>query len=65
MASPLREWVADERGHDLIEYMLLASFLAIAGWLGMQALGTNMNNSYRIWDSNAQWLWEPPPPTTP
>jgi Flp pilus assembly pilin Flp len=58
-AGRFREWLADENGADLIEYMLLASFLAIAGWIGMQVLGTNMNNSYRIWDYNAQQLWEP------
>jgi Flp pilus assembly pilin Flp len=58
----LRRWLADEDGQDLVEYMLLASFIAIAGWLGMQALGTNMNTTYRSWDGATQEIWEVPDP---
>ena len=36
MADHLRRWLSDEGGQDLIEYMLLASFVAITGYLGMQ-----------------------------
>ena len=61
-AQMLLQSLKDESGQDLIEYMLLSTFMAIAGWMGMQALGINMNNSYRIWDYNAQQLWEPPNP---
>ena len=68
LAVPLHRWVgavrsgisrllADESGVDLIEYMLLATFLAIAGMLGIQVLGTAMNNSYESWDSATQGAW--------
>jgi len=42
--------------------MLLAAFVAVVGWLGIQALGTNMNNAYRSWDSLTQDIWEPNDP---
>jgi Flp pilus assembly pilin Flp len=58
MDSRLLRLFADESGVDLIEYMLLATFLAIAGVLGIQVLGTAMNNSYQIWDSATQDAWE-------
>lgn len=58
MGSGLRRWLADDSGVDLIEYMLLATFVAIAGWLGMQLIGTAMNSSYRSWDSATQDAWE-------
>ena len=64
MGSRLRRWLADESGHDLVEYMLLATFVAIVGWLGMQAIGIEMNNSYRSWDLGSQNIWEVPPPVT-
>jgi Flp pilus assembly pilin Flp len=58
MSNRLRHWFADESGVDLIEYMLLATFLAIAGWLGIQVLGNAMNTSYQSWDSATQGAWE-------
>ena len=63
MRNRLRHWLANERGVDLIEYMLLASFVAIVGLLGMQYIGSNMNTSYRSWDSATQGAWEMLPPT--
>jgi Flp pilus assembly pilin Flp len=76
MAVPLLRWVgavrsgisrliADESGVDLIEYMLLATFLAIAGMLGIQVLGTAMNSSYQSWDDATQDAWETPEPIGP
>jgi len=64
MGNRLRRWLSDESGVDLIEYMLLATFVAIVGWLGMQVIGFEMNNSYRSWDTNTQFIWEVPPPVT-
>ena len=55
-------WRTSDVGADLIEYMLLASVVALVGWLGMQAIGVNMNSSYRSWDSATQNIWEPQPP---
>ena len=55
-------WRTNDAGADLIEYMLLASVVALAGWLGIQAIGVNMNSSYRSWDSATQNIWEPQDP---
>ena len=63
MGERLRHWFADERGVDLIEYMLLGTFIAIAGALGIQALEVAMNSSYLTWDASQQGIWEPSPPT--
>ena len=62
MGSRLRRWFGDERGQDLIEYMLLTSFIAIVGWLGIEVLGNAMNTTYRSWDSTTQQVWEPQAP---
>jgi Flp pilus assembly pilin Flp len=63
--SAIHRLLADESGVDLIEYMLLATFLAIAGMLGIQILGTAMNNSYQSWDDATQGAWETPEPIEP
>jgi Flp pilus assembly pilin Flp len=42
----LQRLLHDEQGQDLIEYVLLGSFIAIAALLGVTALGTNMNTWY-------------------
>jgi len=65
VSSEIRRLLADEGGVDLIEYMLLATFLAIAGALGIQVLGTAMNNSYDSWQSATQEAWETPEPIGP
>ena len=62
MGSRLLRLLSDESGVDLVEYMLLATFVAIVGWLGMQFIATNMNSSYRSWDSATQGAWEMPDP---
>lgn len=63
-AAMVRRLVADERGHDLIEYLLLATFVAIVGYLGIQLLGSNMNTTYRSWDTATQEIWEPEDPVS-
>jgi Flp pilus assembly pilin Flp len=65
VGNEIGRFLADETGVDLIEYMLLATFLAIAGVLGIQILGTAMNNSYESWDSATQGAWETPEPIGP
>ena len=65
MGERLRRWFADRSGADLIEYMLLGSFIAIMGVLGIQALQTEMGSTYESWDSTTQQIWEPNEPTTP
>jgi Flp pilus assembly pilin Flp len=58
VGSEIRRLLADEGGEDLIEYILLATFLAIAGVLGMQVLGSAMHDSYDSWQSATQDAWE-------
>ena len=38
--------VHDESGQDLIEYALLATFVALVAILGATALGVSLNNWY-------------------
>lgn len=49
-------------GQDLIEYMLLAAFLGIVGYAGLQVLGGAMRASYGQQNSAMNELWETPPP---
>ena len=36
----------EEEGQDLVEYALLITFIALASIVGMQQLGTAINNRY-------------------
>lgn len=38
--------IRDERGQDLIEYALLATFIALVAIVGATQLGTALNNWY-------------------
>jgi Flp pilus assembly pilin Flp len=40
----LRRFVLDEQGQDLIEYALLATFIALVAIVGATQLGTALNN---------------------
>jgi Flp pilus assembly pilin Flp len=48
-----RRFMHDDQGQDLIEYVLLGSFVAIAALAGASALGTNLNTWY---DTLAGWV---------
>ena len=39
-------FIRDDQGQDLIEYLLLGSFVSIGALLGATALGTQLNNWY-------------------
>jgi Flp pilus assembly pilin Flp len=62
MKAILRRWLLDDSGQDLIEYLLLASFIAIASWVGLQLLETAINTTYQTWDKASQEIWEVPEP---
>jgi Flp pilus assembly pilin Flp len=62
MKERLQIWLSDESGQDLIEYMLLASFLAIASWVGVQMMETAIRTTYETWDTASQEIWEVPDP---
>jgi len=39
--------IRDEQGQDLIEYLLLASFVSVGALAGATALGVNLNGWYQ------------------
>ena len=42
----LLRFVTEDDGQDLVEYALLITFIALACIVGMQNLGTAINNKY-------------------
>ncbi len=64
MGKGFRRWLADDSGMDMVEYALLATFIAIVGVLGFQAIANSMNPVYTSWDGAVDSIWEVPPPTT-
>jgi len=42
----LRHLGADESGQDLVEYAMLLAFIALLCIIGLQNLGTAVNNTY-------------------
>ncbi len=46
MLKRLRPFIADEQGQDLVEYAMLMAFIALVCILGLQNLGTAINNTY-------------------
>ena len=42
----LARFIRDDQGQDLIEYLLLGSFIAIVALAGASVLGTQLNNWY-------------------
>jgi pilus assembly protein Flp/PilA len=55
MKQLMKRFVREDEGQDLIEYVLLASFVAAGVIAGATALGTNLNGWYNAvgtWASN-------------
>jgi len=46
MKQLMKRFVREDEGQDLIEYVLLASFVAAGVIAGATALGTNLNSWY-------------------
>ena len=46
MKELLISLVRDDEGQDLVEYALLIAFIALACIVGLQSLGTAINNTY-------------------
>ena len=42
----LRSFIGDDEGQDLIEYALLAAFIALAATLAMQTVGISINTLF-------------------
>jgi Flp pilus assembly pilin Flp len=52
----------EDDGQDLIEYALLASFIALAGVAGYNAIANSIGGSYTDWNTTVQDIWEVPEP---
>jgi pilus assembly protein Flp/PilA len=46
MKSLVVRFIREDEGQDLVEYALLITFIALACIIGMQQLGTAINNRY-------------------
>jgi pilus assembly protein Flp/PilA len=47
-------FIREEEGQDLVEYALLITFIALACIVGMQQLGTAINNRYQSISTSLQ-----------
>ena len=53
MTAMFHRFVREESGQDLIEYLLLATFIAIVVVAGATLMGTNLNTWY---NTMASWV---------
>lgn len=60
--SLLKRLLNDDRGQDLVEYVLLGSVVALAGLAAMQAFPGIVSAVYASWDNAQQSLWYPQAP---
>ena len=58
----VRRLLIDDRGQDLVEYVLLGATVAFAGLVAMNAFPPIVNAVYTSWDNAQQSLWYPAPP---
>ena len=49
----LARFIRDDQGQDLIEYLLLGSFVSVGALAGATALGVNLNSWY---GAAASWV---------
>jgi Flp pilus assembly pilin Flp len=58
MKKLLRRLWADQRGEDLIEYVLLCAFMALATVVAFQLTAGGMKTVYEGWDAAQQDRWD-------
>jgi len=58
----VRTFVADDRGQDLMEYVLLSAFIGLAGLAALNALGVRIHDWYGLTNSNINQLSTSPDP---
>jgi pilus assembly protein Flp/PilA len=54
MKNLIARFVREEEGQDLVEYALLIAFIALACIIGLQNLGTALNQTYNTISSSLQ-----------
>ncbi len=62
MWSLVRRLLRDERGQDIIEYVLLTAALGITSIAVWPLISASIGQSYQQLDTNTQGLWVPPNP---
>ncbi len=62
MLTLLHRLVVEENAQDLIEYALLCSFIGLAGAAGFQLVMNAIGNTYGLWDTQVNDLWNTPDP---
>ena len=61
----LRRFVRADDAQDLVEYALITAFVGVVGYLVLQAIGTEVFNTYSSWldpTSGVPSKWDPPDP---
>jgi Flp pilus assembly pilin Flp len=59
----LREFVVDDRGVDLVDYMLLGGVIGLAGAAAFQALTGAMQGAYNSRETHINSIWVTPDPS--
>lgn len=62
MTALLLRFLVEEDAQDLIEYALLCTFIGLAGAAGFNVLMNAIGNTYGIWDTSVNGLWNTPDP---
>ena len=60
----VRCWLTDEKGQDLVEYVLLGSTLALAGLAALTAFPGIINMVYTSWEAATNFIWYPQNPAS-
>jgi hypothetical protein len=58
----LRRFVVEDDAQDLMEYVLLCSFVALVGLVVWQSIVTLIGLDYLNYNSGTQSIWETPDP---
>ena len=58
----MRRFIVDDRGQDLVEYVLLGATVALAGLTAMSVFPGFINAVYTSWINQTQNLWSPADP---
>jgi Flp pilus assembly pilin Flp len=62
MRTLFRRLLAEDDGQELVEYALLAAFVALASVVALDALKAALRTAYTNWNAAAQSCWEMPAP---
>jgi Flp pilus assembly pilin Flp len=63
MVRTLTRLLRDERGQDMVEYVLLTAAIGVVSVATWPLIESAIRSSYQALDGNTQGLWEPPPPS--